>query len=326
MDFEKLLEAFKRRLITFVELEESTADRYVRHIRRWNEYLTAENKTLWEAETADLRIFAQEMMMDDMAPTTVGQRVSAISKFYQACDKMAHRYDDMGDVPENPYNGFDGEDRNMLTGDTKKQKSLEESEGDKYTYLESDEIKELINNVSAPELRNELVIRMMFDCGFRRGEMAHAKIEHINSDNTIRIPPRKSEGRIVAFREDTSILLNRWLNHGGRESMTYAGESDYIFPTNEGEHISTSTINRIVKIAAENAGIQETAAKYSNGRNQHKITSHTLRHSFAMDKLKKVDIEMLQKLLGHTDIETTMVYVNMSDEAGREASKQFTDF
>jgi integrase/recombinase XerD len=264
-------------------------------------------------------------MMDDMAPTTVGQRVSAVSTFYQECQKLSDSYEEIGDVPENPYDGFDKQDKKMLRGNSKKQKSLQESDGDKYVYLETDEIKKMINSVPSPQVRNELVIRLMFDCGFRRGELAHAKVEHINSDLTIWIPPRKSKGRTVAYREDTNLLLNRWLNHGGRESMTYAGESDYLFPTNKSKHISANHINQIVKNTAENAGIQDTTSEYSDGRSQHKITSHTLRHSFAMDKLKKVDIEVLQKLMGHKDIETTMVYVNMSDDAAREASKQFTD-
>jgi site-specific recombinase XerD len=45
-----------------------------------------------------------------------------------------------------------------------------------------------------------------------------------------------------------------------------------------------------------------------------------------MDKLEKVDVTTLQKLLGHTEIDTTMIYLNMSDEAAREKSKQFTEF
>lgn len=326
MDFETLLKRFKSRLTDLGESKESTADRYIHHIRTWKEWLAEDrDKSLWEVDTSDLRLFTEDLIFDDMAPSTAGQHVSAISVFYQECGKMEDRYD-MPEVPENPYEGFGDKDKKLLKGDTKKQQSLEKSEGKKFMYLEPDEVKELINHVPAPKLRNELIIRLMFDCGFRRGELAHSKPEHIDSDNTIRIPPRKSEGRIVGFREDTAFLLNRWLNHGGRESMTYANESDYLFPTNSSEKLSVAYLNRIVKKAAENAGIQETAATYSDGRKQHKVTSHTLRHSFAMDKLKKVDVVTLQKLMGHSELDTTMIYVNMSDEEAKEKSKQFTDF
>lgn len=327
MDFDDILERFKRRRMSDIGgSTESTADRYVSHVRKWKDWLSDEQgKTVWEAGTSDLRMFAEDLIYDDMAPSTVSQKVSGISKFYQDCAKLADRYD-MPDVPENPYDGFDKQDKKMLRGDTKKQKYLEESDGDKYPYLEPEKVKQLINNVPAPRLRNELIIRLLFDCGFRRGELAHAKVGHVNSDDTIRIPPRKSESRTVGFRKDTSFLLDRWLNRGGRESMTYADESDYLFPTNDSVHISGEYINQIVKESAENAGIQETSAVYSDGREQKKVTAHTLRHSFAMDKLEKVDVTTLQKLMGHTEIDTTMIYVNMSDEKAREESKQFTDF
>lgn len=328
MEFSTLLDKFKKRRTSDIGgAAESTADTYVRHVDTWDGWLTEEReKTIWDAETKDLRHFAEELVYDSMAPSSVGQRVSAISIFYQDLGKMADRYD-LPDVPENPYDGFDKEDRKMLRGETKKQKALKESDGDKYPYLEPDEVKQLINNVPAPRLRNELIHRLFFDCGFRREELAKAKVEHVNDDNTIRIPPRKGEGRIVGFREQTAFLLDRWLNRGGRDSMTYAPDSDYIFPTNDNEHISPIFLNQMVKKAAENAGIQETTATYSDGRKQHKITAHTLRHSFAMDKLEAgVDVTTLQKLMGHTDIEVTMIYVNMSDETAREKSKQFTDF
>jgi site-specific recombinase XerD len=45
-----------------------------------------------------------------------------------------------------------------------------------------------------------------------------------------------------------------------------------------------------------------------------------------MDKLKKVDVVTLQKLMGHTELDITMTYVNMSNEEAKEKSKQFTDF
>lgn len=328
MEFSTLLDRFKKRRTSDIGgAAESTADRYVRHVTTWDGWLTEEReKTIWDAETVDLRAFAEDLIYDGMAATSVSQRVSAVSKFYQDLSKMADRHD-LPEVPENPYDGFDKEDRKMLRGETKKQKALKESDGDKYPYLESDKVKQLSENVPAPRLRNELAVRLFFDCGFRREELAKAKVDNVNEDNTIRIPPGKSEGRVVGFREQTAFLLDRWLNRGGRDSMTYAPDSGFIFPTNVSEHISPDYLNRMVKESAENAGIQETTATYADGRKQHKVTAHTLRHSFAMDKLEAdVGVTTLQKLMGHTDIETTMIYVHMSDEEAREKSKQFTDF
>ncbi|WP_170845379.1 tyrosine-type recombinase/integrase [Halorientalis persicus] len=328
MEFDEILERFKKRRMGPGEAAESTADRYVRHVRNWRNWLAKNgNKTVWEAEYDDLRLFAEELVYQDMAPTTISQRVSAISKFYQDAKKFPD-YLDIPEVPENPYDGFDKDDKKLLRGDTKKKTGLKDSEKDEYPYLESEEVEKLVENVPAPRLRNELIIKLLYHIGFRRGELAKAKIKHIDrTDRSVYIPPRKSpEGRHIAYKQDyLGFQLDRWIDHD-RDSMTYASESDYLFPTNNNEHISADYIGKVVKKAAENAGLQETIAEYSDGRKLHKVTAHTLRHSYAMRTLKTaedVDIRTLQSLLGHEELDTTLIYLQQSKEEAKEASRGF---
>lgn len=75
-------------------------------------------------------------------------------------------------------------------------------------------------------------------------------------------------------------------------------ESNKFFCTKTGS-ISPSYINRTLKISAENADIDKH------------ITAHVLRHSFASSLLKrKVDIVKIQRLLGHSSIKTTCIYIH----------------
>lgn len=324
-DFETVLERFEKRRAR--DSSQSTVDRYVRHIRSWKGWLSQNrSRTLWEAKPVDLRVFIEELTDDGLAPTTISQRVSAISKFYQDCDKLADRYD-MPEVPENPYEGLDSADKKLLRGNTKKKDGLKDSDTDEYPYLEPEKIGELVKHVPAPRLRNELIIKLLFNCGFRRGELANAKVKHIDrEDRSVYIPPRKSsEGRYVAYNEDyLGFQLARWLDHGGRASMTYGTESDYLFPTNDNEHISGDYINQMVKETARNAGLQETINEYSDGREIHKVTTHTLRHSFAMQALNSgIDIRKLQTLLGHDKLDTTLIYLQQSKEEAKEQSRAF---
>jgi site-specific recombinase XerD len=65
-------------------------------------------------------------------------------------------------------------------------------------------------------------------------------------------------------------------------------------------HISEKTIQNIVKDAAKKAGIVKHA------------TVHTLRHSFATHLLMNgVNIREVQELLGHKNVETTMIYTHV---------------
>ncbi len=91
-------------------------------------------------------------------------------------------------------------------------------------------------------------------------------------------------------------------------------KSGYLFLNNRGNQYSSRSVQYIIKEVKEKAGITK------------KIHPHSLRHSFATI-LKEAGIELrdIQKLLGHTNIETTTIYEHMSITDKREEILQIMD-
>jgi integrase/recombinase XerD len=82
----------------------------------------------------------------------------------------------------------------------------------------------------------------------------------------------------------------------------------WLFPgLNPVQPLTARQLNRAVHIAAETAKIDK------------RVSMHTLRHSFATHLLEqKVDIRVIQVMLGHKKLETTGVYTHVATELLRE--------
>lgn len=77
-------------------------------------------------------------------------------------------------------------------------------------------------------------------------------------------------------------------------------------------HIHQTSLQKAVRQAARDAGIDK------------RVTCHTLRHSFATHLLQSGrDIRVVQELLGHSDLSTTMIYTHVLQKGGLGVQSPF---
>ena len=161
--------------------------------------------------------------------------------------------------------------------------------------LTKEEIRRMIKVTK--NKKHKLLIEFIYATGTRVSEAVKIKINDILFDEGI-IIIRSGRYRQVMLSPKLKIDIKQFL-----ESRNI--DSKWLFHSslNPEKHISIKTAQVIIKNAAKEAKIKK------------KVTSHTLRHSFATHLLESgIDIRIIQKLLGHKRITTTQIYTQISNQ------------
>jgi len=172
--------------------------------------------------------------------------------------------------------------------------------------LSREEVARLI--AAAPSLKYQTALSIAYGTGLRTSEVIALKVSDIDSQRmTLRVEQGKGDKDRYAML--SPVLLERlrswWRVAHAQGKMLPNG---WLFPgLNPMDPLSTRQLNRAIHAAAEAAQIDK------------RVSMHTLRHSFATHLLEqKVDIRLIQVLLGHKKLETTTIYTHVATEILRE--------
>jgi len=187
----------------------------------------------------------------------------------------------------------------------------------------------------------QLVVLLLYGTGMRILECLRLRIQDVDFDLghiTIRNPkggrdrvtmlPDSARDRLSDHLVKVRSLHNQDLEQGfGSVYLPHALERkyphadrdwkwQYVFPAGSRgidprsgierrHHLHASVVRKAVYAAARKAGISK------------KVSCHTFRHSFATHLLMAgYDIRMIQELLGHKDVKTTMIYTHILGNSG----------
>ncbi len=172
--------------------------------------------------------------------------------------------------------------------------------------LSREEVGRLI--AAASNLKHQTALAVAYGTGLRASEVVALKVGDIDSQRmTLRV--EQGKGHKDRYAMLSPILLERlrvwWRVARAQGRMLDGG---WLFPgLNPIEALSPRQLNRAIHAAAQAAGIDK------------RVSMHTLRHSFATHLLEqKVDIRVIQVLLGHKKLETTALYAQVATDILRE--------
>jgi site-specific recombinase XerD len=172
--------------------------------------------------------------------------------------------------------------------------------------LSPDEVRRLI--AAAGNLKHQTALSVAYGAGLRASEVVALKVSDIDSQRmALRI--EQGKGRKDRYAMLSPVLLERlrlWWRVARAQGIMLDG--GWLFPGMDPiDPLTARQLNRAVHAAAEAAQIGK------------RVTPHTLRHSFATHLLEqKVDIRVIQVLLGHRQLETTALYVQVATDLLRE--------
>lgn len=152
-----------------------------------------------------------------------------------------------------------------------------------------------------------IVVTMMLDTGLRVSEVCNLDINDIDlEDGSARVFGGKGDkDRLVLFTRRTLERIHAWIPV--REARLKG--DDFAFLLNSaGRRLQPRGVQRLMDNLAGEASLPKG-----------KLTPHVLRHNFATGLLERgADLVTIQRLLGHSSIATTRVYLEISDQTLRE--------
>lgn len=275
---------FQSYLSSIKNVSNKTIENYTIDLVLLENFLSENKKTLLNANNDDIYDYLNSQ---DFKSKTYNRKVTSIKEFYKYL--IAEKY-------------------NISVNINK----IEHIKNEK-VYPKIIKFEDISKMVSVQEnttlgMRNKVIIMFLYITGLRVSELCNLTYSDINfQEGYIRCIGKGNKEKIIMVGELLSINLSAYTNTTRKEILNGL-ESKYVFVNSEGDPLTRQAIFNIIKDAASKADIKLH------------VSPHTLRHCFATHMLENgADVRTVQELLGHTDISTTQVYLNISNKAIKNA-------
>jgi integrase/recombinase XerD len=167
------------------------------------------------------------------------------------------------------------------------------------TYHEDKDVEALLSVIQQKKthkkviLRDILLVELAWRTGLRRAELSNLKARDIHADSLIVRSGKGEKDRMIPLSPITADKLHKFISEMKPEEKVFK--------------LNPVSLGMKIKDFAKRAGLNN-------------FHCHSLRHKFCTDLLEKgADIRVVQQLMGHENLNTTQVYLGLTDKRLRDA-------
>ena len=281
----KIIDSYLDKYSEYLKYELNYSDytikNYCLHITKFFEYLDSNKISYNNLTKDDIIDYLKYLDSQKYANRTISIILSSLRSFYDFL--MESKV-----IETNIFN---------LVSNPKLEKKLP-------NFLSYEQIRAILDSIPNDDIlniRNKLIIELLYATGIRVSELVNLKVSDIIfSERKIRIFGKGKKERIVYYGDYASIAIDNYLN-------TRNSNNEYLILNKDGNKISVRGIEKIIDKMAITASVNCN------------VTPHTFRHTFATHLLNEgADIKSVQELLGHSSLNTTEVYTHITSDYLKE--------
>lgn len=262
------------------EYSEKTVENYRKQLRHFTEFLNNQFQLhdLEKLEPSHVKAFVKHYQMRQCKPSYVNDNLKAVKVLCSYAYK--EKYVD-----------------HLITENIK---NIKQPKVLIHTFSK-EEIKKMIayyHGNSYLDIRNKLILMMLFDTGMRVNELIQMKESQIQDSYFIVYGKGKKE-RVVPKNPLVSKMLIKY-TAAKEKYFKCRSADDFLFLTKNGKCLNGQAINKFMKDCAKEVGVRSIV----------RVSPHTCRHSFAQQQIHNgLDLYSLSRILGHESVAITQRYL-----------------
>jgi len=156
--------------------------------------------------------------------------------------------------------------------------------------------------------RDQAMLELLYASGMRVSELVNLNLVDVDTTSGhVRPFGKGKKERLVPIYPGAARHIEEYIKNVRPRYVRDASEKA-VFVNQRGERLTRQGLWQILKGYARLANLE------------HRVTPHTLRHSFATHMLNGgADLRSVQELLGHANISTTQIYTHLTSDHVRQA-------